>query len=138
MFLLVAGVVIAGIAFRTIGAVAAAVFVTTLIWAIYQQCTLSRRLGLAFAPLRKGLAVFAGLSIVLAGIVLVLLQQLDQRQPLVQLIVCTIADAVYLGLGRLLFPHITSPLLRSVIKIIRSGDSATRPGSPAPTDLGPG
>jgi O-antigen/teichoic acid export membrane protein len=139
MFLLVVGVVTAGIAFRTIGAVAAAVFVTTLIWAIYQQCTLSRRLGLAFAPLRKGLAVFAGLSIVLAGIVLVLLQQLDPRQPLVQLIGCTIAGAaVYLGLGRLLFPNITSPLLRSVIKIIRSRDSATRPGSPAPTDLGPG
>jgi O-antigen/teichoic acid export membrane protein len=121
MLLLVTGVVTAGLAFRTVGAVAAAVFVATLAWAVYQQCTLARRLGLAFAPLRKGLAVFAGLSIVLAGIVLVLLQQLDDWPPIGQLLGCTVAGAaVYLGLGRLLFRDITNPLLRSMLMIIRS------------------
>jgi hypothetical protein len=32
--------------------------------------------------------------------------------------------AVYLGLGRLLFRDITSPLLRSLLQIVRSGFKA--------------
>jgi O-antigen/teichoic acid export membrane protein len=122
MVLLVAGVVVAGLAFRTTEAVAAAVFLATLVWAAYQQLTLARRLGLEFAPLRKGALVFAGLSAVLAGVVLVLLQQLEPWPPIVQLLVCVPAGvAVYLGLGRLLFGDITSPLFRSLLKIVRSG-----------------
>jgi O-antigen/teichoic acid export membrane protein len=122
MVLLVAGVVVAGLAFRTTEAIAAAVFLATLVWAAYQQLTLARRLGLEFAPLRKGALVFVGLSAVLAGVVLVLLQQLERWPPLVQLLVCVPAGvAVYLGLGRLLFGDITSPLFRSLLKIVRSG-----------------
>jgi O-antigen/teichoic acid export membrane protein len=120
--LLVVGVVIAGIMLRTAGAVAAAVFVATLIWAVHQQRTLARPLGLAFAPFVKGLAVFAGLSSVMGAIVLALLEQLDRWPLLIQLVACVVAGAtVYLGLGRLLFPRITSPLLRSIVMIIRSG-----------------
>jgi PST family polysaccharide transporter len=122
MVLLVVGVAVAGLAFRTTEAVAAAVFLATLVWAAYQQLTLARRLGLEFAPLRKGALVFAGLSAVLAGVVLVLLQQLEGWPPIVQLLVCVPAGvAVYLGLGRLLFGGITSPLSRSLLGIVRSG-----------------
>ena len=125
MVLLVVGVVAAGLAFRTTEAVAAAVFVATLVWAVYQQLTLARRLGLEFAPLRKGVLVFAGLSLVLAGLVLVLLHQLGDWPALVQLLVCVPAGAaVYLGLGRLLFRDITSPLFRSLLMILRSGFKA--------------
>lgn len=125
MVLLVAGVAVAGLAFRTTEAVAAAVFVATLAWAVYQQLTLARRLGLGFAPLRKGVLVFTGLSAVLAGVVLVVLQQLERWPPPVQLAGCVAAGAaVYLGLGRLLFRDITSPLLRSLVKIVRSGFKA--------------
>jgi PST family polysaccharide transporter len=120
--LLVVGVVVAGAYFRTAGAVAAAVFVATLIWAVQQQLTLARPLGLEFAPLLKGLATFAGLSGVMGGVVLVLLHELDPWSPLVQLVGCVAAGAaVYLGLGRLLFPRITSPLFRAVLLIVRSG-----------------
>jgi O-antigen/teichoic acid export membrane protein len=122
MVLLVVGVVVAGLAFRTAGAVAAAVFVATLVWAVCQQLTLARRLGLAFAPLRKGMLVFGGLSLVMAGVVFALMRQLDGRPPIVQLIACVAAGAaVYLGLGRLLFRDTTSPLFRSMLKIVRSG-----------------
>ncbi len=125
MALLVAGVAVAGLAFRTTEAVAAAVFAATLAWAVYQQLTLARRLGLGFAPLRKGVLVFTGLSAVLAGVVLVVLQQLERWPPPVQLAGCVAAGAaVYLGLGRLLFRDITSPLLRSLVKIVRSGFKA--------------
>jgi hypothetical protein len=125
MVLLVAGVVVAGLAFRTTEAVAAAVFVATLLWAVYQQLTLARRLGLEFAPLRKGALVFAGLSAVLAGVVFALLRQLEPWPSVVQLLVCVPAGAaVYLGLGRLLFRDITSPLLRSLLRIVRSGFKA--------------
>ena len=42
--------------------VLALVTLATLVWAVYQQLTLAGRLGLPFAPLRKGVLVFAGLS----------------------------------------------------------------------------
>ncbi len=57
LVLLVAAVVVAGATFRTAAAVAAAVFVATLVWAVHQQLTLARPLGLPFAPLLKGLYV---------------------------------------------------------------------------------
>jgi hypothetical protein len=89
---------------------------------VQQQLTLARPLGLEFAPLLKGLATFAGLSGVMGGVVLVLLHELDPWSPLVQLVGCVAAGAaVYLGLGRLLFPRITSPLFRAVLLIVRSG-----------------
>jgi hypothetical protein len=93
--------------------------------AFHQQLTLARPLGLPFAPLLKGLAVFAGLSGVMGAVVLALLEQLDQVPAVVQLAACTLAGAaVYLGLGRLLFPGTTSPLLKSVMQIVRSGGAA--------------
>jgi PST family polysaccharide transporter len=125
MVLLVVGVVVAGLAFRTAEAVAAAVFLATLVWAVYQQVTLSRRLGLEFTPLRKGVLVFAGLSAVLAAVVLVVLRQLEPWPAIVQLLACVVAGAaVYLGLGRLLFRGITSPLFGSMLRIVRSGFKA--------------
>jgi O-antigen/teichoic acid export membrane protein len=125
LVLLLAAVAVAGAVFRTIAAVAAGVFVATLLWAFHQQLTLARPLGLPFAPLLKGLAVFAGLSGVMGAVVLALLVQLDQVPAVVQLAACTLAGAaVYLGLGRLLFPGTTSPLLKSVKQIVRSGGAA--------------
>ena len=124
LVLLLAAVVVAGITFRTAAAVAG-VLVATLLWAVHQQLTLARPLGLPFAPLLKGLATFAALSAVMGAVVLALLGRLDQLHAVVQLAACTAAGAaVYLGLGRLLFPGTTGPLFRSVVRIVRSGGRA--------------
>jgi O-antigen/teichoic acid export membrane protein len=120
--LLVIAVVVAGAVFHTVAAVAASVFVATLVWAVHQQLTLARPLGLAFAPLLRSLCALAGLSAVMGVVVGLLLQRVDHLPQVVQLLVCTLTGAtVYFGLGRLLFRDITSPLVRSARMIVRSG-----------------
>ncbi|MDF2741387.1 MAG: putative polysaccharide transport protein [Actinomycetia bacterium] len=120
--LLVAGVVIAGRTFRTVGAVAAAVFFATLLWAVHQQLTLARPLGLVFAPLLRRLCVLGLLSVAMGAAVGLLLAWVDHWPAVVQLAVCTAAGAVlYFGLGWLLARDLTVPLARSAVRILRSG-----------------
>jgi O-antigen/teichoic acid export membrane protein len=122
LVLLVVAIVVAGTTFGTVGAVAAAVFVATAVWAVHQQLTLARPLGLAFTPLLKRLSVLAGLSAVMGLAVGLLLIRIDDWHPVAQVAVCTVAGAVvYFGLGRLLFNGITGPLVRSARMILRSG-----------------
>ena len=122
LVLLVVAIVVAGTTFRTIGAVAAAVFVATLLWAVHQQLTLARPLGLTFAPLLNRLSAFAGLSCVMGVGIGVLLERLNHWPPIAQLLTCTVAGSgVYFVLGRLLFRDITNPLIRSVRMIVQSG-----------------
>jgi hypothetical protein len=124
--LLLASVTVAGITFKSIGAVAAGVFVATLLWAIHQQLTLARPLGLAFAPLVPSLAALAALSCAMGIAVGLLLVWLHGWPAIVQLSACTVAGmACYLVLGRLLFGRITSPLFRSVRTILHSGGATT-------------
>jgi PST family polysaccharide transporter len=120
--LLVAGVVIAGRTFHTVGAVAAAVFFATLLWAVHQQLTLARPLGLVFAPLLRRLCVLGLLSVAMGAAVGLLLAWVDHWPAVVQLAVCTAAGAVlYFGLGWLLARDLTVPLARSAVRILRSG-----------------
>jgi O-antigen/teichoic acid export membrane protein len=126
LVLLLASVTVAGITFKSIGAVAAGVFVATLLWAIHQQLTLARPLGLAFAPLVPSLAALAALSCAMGIAVGLLLVWLHGWPAIVQLSACTVAGmACYLVLGRLLFGRITSPLFRSVRTILHSGGATT-------------
>jgi O-antigen/teichoic acid export membrane protein len=123
--LLVAGVVIAGNTFRTVGAVAAAVFFATLLWAVHQQLTLARPLGLVFAPLLRRLSVLGLLSVIMGAAVGLLLARVDQSPAVVQLATCTVAGAaLYFGLGWLFARRLTVPLTRSALKILRSGGRA--------------
>jgi PST family polysaccharide transporter len=120
--LLVGGVAVAGLAFRTVGAVAAAVFFATLVWAVHQQLTLARPLGLVFAPLLRRLCVLGLLSVVMGAAVGLLLTWLDAWPPVIQLATCALAGAVlYFGLGWVLARDLTVPLARSALRILRSG-----------------
>lgn len=122
LILLVLAVVIAGNIFRTVAAVAAAVFAATFIWAIHQQFTLARPLGLAFTPMLKSLSALGLLSCIMSIVVIMVLVRIDHWPPIPQLVACTsIGAACYFGLGRLLFRDITSPLVRYVRMIVRRG-----------------
>jgi O-antigen/teichoic acid export membrane protein len=122
LILLVVAVAVAGAVFGTVAAVAAAVFTATLIWAIHQQLTLARPLGLAFTPMLKSLSALALLSCIMSVVVGLLLQRIDHWPQVAQLLAGTVTGAAcYLGLGRLLFRDITSPLIRSVRMIVRHG-----------------
>jgi O-antigen/teichoic acid export membrane protein len=122
LVLLVAAIGLAGAAFGTIDAVAAAVFGATLVWAVHQQLTLARPLGLAFRPMLKPLSVLGLLSCVMGAVVGLLLQQIDHWPQVAQLLACTLTGAAcYFGLGRLLFRDITGPLVRSVRTILQPG-----------------
>jgi O-antigen/teichoic acid export membrane protein len=122
LILLVVAVVIAGNVFGTVAAVAAAVFAATLLWAVHQQLTLARPLGLAFAPMLKSLSVFGVLSCIMSVVVGLLLQRIDHWPYIVQLVICTVTGvACYLGLGWLVFRDITSPLFRYARTIARPG-----------------
>jgi O-antigen/teichoic acid export membrane protein len=126
LVLLVVGVAAAGIAFRSLEAVAAGVFFATLLFAVYQQFALARPLGLGFAPLVKGLASIALLSAGMAVAVGLVLEQIDGWAPIVQVMTCTGVGAVlYLALGRLLFRGVTAPLVHSVLTMVRSRRRAT-------------
>lgn len=126
LVLLVVAIVVAGTTFRTVGAVAAAVFVATLLWAVHQQLTLARPLGLTIAPLLNRLSALAGLSFVMGVMVGVLLERLNHWPSIAQLLTCTVAgSAFYFVLGRLLFRDITNPLIRSVRMIVQSGGRTT-------------
>ena len=120
--LLVVGLLIAGAAYGTVGAVAAAVFLSTLVWAVHQQLTLARRLGLVFASLLRRLCLIGLLSILMGAGVGLLLAWVDHWPPVVQLAGCTVAGVIlYLGLGYLLARDLTVPLARSALAILRSG-----------------
>jgi O-antigen/teichoic acid export membrane protein len=122
LVLLVVAIVVAGVTFGTVGAVAAGVFVATAVWAVHQQLTLARPLGLAFAPLLRRLSVLAGLSAVMGLVVWLLLTRVGHWPAVAQVLVCTVAGAaVYFGLGRLLCNGTTGPLVRSARMILRSG-----------------
>ena len=122
LILLVIAVAAAGAIFGTVAAVAAAVFAATLIWAVHQQVTLARPLGLAFAPMLKSLSALGLLSCVMSVVVGLLLLRIDHWPQVVQLLTCTVTGAAcYFGLGRLLFRDITRPLFRSARMIVRPG-----------------
>jgi PST family polysaccharide transporter len=122
LVLLVVAVVVAGRLFHSIAAVAAAVFAATLIWAVHQQLTLARPLGLAFAPMLKSLSALALLTCIMSVVVWLLLQRVDHWPQVAQLLTCTVTGAAcYFGLGRLLFRDITNPLIRSARIIVRPG-----------------
>jgi len=122
VFLLVTGVAVAGLVFRTVDAVAAAVFFATLLWAVHQQLTLARPLGLVFAPLLRRLCVLGLLSAAMGACLGLLLAMVDAWPPVVQLAICTVAGAaLYFGLGWLVARNLTVPLARSALAILRSG-----------------